>query len=66
MSLVRIKAPHFVAGVVLLDDCVIRVAPILKYMTGWNRRKIEMYCEKKGWKLEVLSNPEENAVNLFK
>lgn len=65
---IRIVAPHFVAGVVLLDDCVVRAAPILKYMMGWSRCRIELYCERKGWKPEVFGSDlstKEKRLELF-
>lgn len=60
---IRITAPHFVAGVVMeRDDCdvtskspverAITVAPIVNYMIGWSRERIERYCASKRWYLE--------------
>ena len=64
-SLVRIVAPHFVAGIVLdgaigqydydSDKVLIhRCAPILRYMKGWTTHRIERYCRKKGWELSKV------------
>ena len=50
----RITAPHFVAGVVLEDDVVVRAAPIIKYMRGWNSARIKSYTRKKGWWYEFI------------
>lgn len=47
--LVRIEAPHFVAGLVVTDDVVVRTAPILKYMLGWSLGRVISYCRQKGW-----------------
>lgn len=52
---IRIEAPHFVAGVDVVDGRATHCAPILKYMAGWNGQKIAAYCRQKGWKWEVLS-----------
>lgn len=30
------------------------IAPIIKYMKGWNLNKIISYCKKKNWKVEIL------------
>jgi hypothetical protein len=50
--LIRIKAPHFVAGVVLnADGRVERAAPIVRYMMGWSLDRISGYCLRKGWRL---------------
>jgi hypothetical protein len=39
------------------DLIVILAAPIIKYMTGWNVKRVEAYCERKGWALrEVNAN----------
>jgi len=50
IKLVQITAPHFCAGVVLLDNKVIAYAPILKYMKGWSLRMVRSYCATKMWK----------------
>lgn len=54
--LVRIVAPHFVAGLIVLDDRAIRVAPILHYMLGWPRHQIRAYVAKRGWHANILHN----------
>lgn len=48
--MLRVVAPHFVAGIVRGGPC----APILAYMKGWTLREIKSYCARKGWKVEVL------------
>lgn len=54
----RIIAPHFVAGLIFVqgdwDAAAIcnKAAPIIKYMLGWEDLEVQLYCEKKGWKLE--------------
>jgi hypothetical protein len=52
--LIRVVAPHFVAGVVARGRIVIEAAPILRYMLGWDGRHFADYCRHKGWKYEVL------------
>jgi len=49
--LIRIFVPHFVAG---YDMASGRIAPIIKYMKGWDYNKILNYCNAKSWKLEYL------------
>lgn len=46
-TLLRITAPHFVAGIEIGGRC----APILRWMKlrRWNRRQIEGYCFHRGW-----------------
>ena len=48
--LVRIVAPHFVAGLEIGGRC----APIVRYMRTWTVERIVTYCSKKGWKAKVL------------
>ena len=59
--LIRIDAPHFVAGIVFeyktnnqnIEYCkVLDVAPIIKYMKKWSIDKVVNYCCKKKWKWE--------------
>jgi hypothetical protein len=49
--LVRIVAPHFVAGLAL---CSGPCAPIIAYMRGWPLARIRAYCAKRGWRCEEL------------
>jgi type IV secretory pathway protease TraF len=48
-TLVRIEAPHFVAGIVAEDGRVARTAPILRYMLGWDGQRVAAYVRSKGW-----------------
>ena len=47
--MLRIVAPHFVAGIVRGGLC----APIIKYMKGWTLAQIRAYCKKKKWEVEI-------------
>lgn len=47
--LIRIEAPHFVAGVIIKDGLVVRAAPIVKYMRGWTTTRVTSYAASKGW-----------------
>lgn len=58
-KLIRIEARHFVAGVETSFDTVCRTAPILKYMLGWERSRVEAYAKKKGWKVETVATKED-------
>lgn len=53
MRLVRIVAPHFVAGFET-DGVVRRAAPILAYMVGWTDERARSYIAKKGWKASLV------------
>lgn len=52
--MIRISASHFVAGLVLVDDFVVRAAPIVKYMLGWTGGMVDNYCSYRGWHVERL------------
>ena len=51
--MIQITAPHFCAAVVMEGDKVIRCAPIVSYMKGWNTNALVTYCRHKGWQCEV-------------
>jgi hypothetical protein len=53
-SLVRVEAPHFVAGVEVVDGHVTRAAPILCYMLRWPHGRVFSYAARKGWAFEVI------------
>lgn len=55
-DLVRVVAPHFVAGFVI-DGVVRRAAPILAYMIGWTDQRAFNYITKKRWTYETLATP---------
>ena len=50
-TLIQIKAPHFVAGLILHPDKrhVVKAAPIIKYMIGWTARQVWDYSKEKNW-----------------
>jgi hypothetical protein len=48
--MLRISAPHFVAGIVRGGRC----APIINYMKGWTLSQIKEYCHSKKWQVEIL------------
>lgn len=50
MTLLRISARHFTAGIIPGG----RAAPILRYMLPWTIDKIRAYCARKGWTVEEL------------
>lgn len=54
MTLVQITAPHFVAGLQAEDGRVVRAAPIIKYMIGWDGGGLKSWCHHKGWTYQVV------------
>jgi hypothetical protein len=52
-SLIWISAPHFTAGLIMIDDRVRVAAPILAYMRPWGAKRILRYCKTQGWKVHT-------------
>jgi hypothetical protein len=54
--LLRIVAPHFVAGVVVDESTrmIITAAPILRWSLGKHAGFLVKYCKKKNWSIEVV------------
>ncbi|WGR91706.1 hypothetical protein MTX26_15010 [Bradyrhizobium sp. ISRA443] len=49
--MIVIDAPHFYAAVVFdRTRLVIRTAPILRYMIGWDRVRVLAYARARGWR----------------
>ena len=53
MKLVRVVAPHFVAGFET-DGIVRRAAPIIKYLVGKTDDQARTYIKRKGWKASII------------
>lgn len=53
-SLVRVVAPHFVAGIIMRDGRCIQAAPILKWCRGACRATLAAEFQRKGWVATVL------------
>jgi hypothetical protein len=60
-TLAQIRAPHFVAGVVLVDDVVCETAPIVHYMRHWKGERVWDYCRKKNWTVAIVRQKSEVA-----
>lgn len=54
--LVQVTAPHFCAGLVLVDDRCIEAAPILKWAIGKRADELRRYFAKKGWRAVRVAN----------
>jgi hypothetical protein len=57
MILVRIVAPHFVAGLET-NSAVRRAASILHYMVGWPDDRVRAYVKEQAWKASVVADPQ--------
>ena len=54
-KLVRIIAPHFVAGIISADGRIKHAAPILRWAIGSDTRSFRDWLARKGYRFEVLS-----------
>ncbi|TYO65559.1 hypothetical protein FXV83_16645 [Bradyrhizobium hipponense] len=53
LRLVRVVAPHFVAGFET-DGVVRRAAPIIRYLVGKTDDQARQYIKSKGWKASII------------
>jgi len=53
-DLILIKAPHFIAGIVLINGQATVCAPIVEWLTGWTIDGIIDVCNKKKWHWEYV------------
>lgn len=53
--MIRIVAPHFVAGVDVERGRVTTAAPIVRYMHGWASDRVFAYAQRKGWAADWLA-----------
>lgn len=52
MILFQIDTPYFCAGGEIKDKMIIKAAPIIDYMVGWDAEKAYVYCLKKKWNIK--------------
>jgi hypothetical protein len=52
--LVRVVAPHFVAGLIMRDDVCVEAAPILRWALGKSRDELRAYFARKGWRASIV------------
>lgn len=60
MKLVRVVAPHFVAGFESDGSRVVLAAPILKYLVGKSEAYARHYIKQKGWTANVCAVPSQD------
>jgi hypothetical protein len=54
MTLIRVVAPHFVAGFETDGGIIRRAAPIIKYLVGKTDDEARDYIKVKGWKASFI------------
>lgn len=55
MTLVRVTAPHFVAGLLAQGGVVKEAAPILRWAVGKSTRECAAYFKRKRWAWEIVA-----------
>lgn len=53
-NLVRVEAPHFVAGLIAQDGVVIKAAPILGWAVGKRTTWVAEYFRRRGWSWTIV------------
>lgn len=53
MTLVRVVAPHFVAGLMMHRDRCVQAAPILRWAERKPWYQIKQYLERRRWEYEA-------------
>lgn len=53
-TLVRVVAPHFVAGLDMVGDKCVEAAPILKWAKGKTADELRAYFKQKGWRASII------------
>ncbi len=57
MYLYQVTSPYFVAGIEVSGSLVVRAAPIIRYMIGWEIGRVVKYANHKGWEVEEVETP---------
>jgi hypothetical protein len=52
----QVTAPHFCAGILCMDNKIRRTAPILCWARSKHLDWFMAYCERKGWKMELVES----------
>jgi len=53
-SLLAIDAPYFYCGVIVRNGRVIKTAPIVHYLSGWDLNRVQRYAQRRGWQIEAV------------
>lgn len=53
-DLVRVVAPHFVAGLIMRDGKASESAPILRWAIGKDADFLRTYFKRKGWRASIV------------
>ena len=53
-SLLAIDAPYFYCGVIVCNSRVIKTAPSVPYLLGWDLDRVQRYAQRRGWRVEAV------------
>ena len=53
-SLHAVDAPYFYCGVIVRHGRVINAAPIVHYLKGWDRERVQRYAQRRGWQVAAV------------
>lgn len=53
-ELVRVVAPHFVAGLIVDGDRCVEAAPILRWAVGKRRAELRAYFKRRRWSARII------------
>lgn len=59
--LVQVRAPHFCAGIVLVDDRCTEAAPILRWAIGSSAATLRAAFARKGWQAVIVRGELRNS-----
>jgi hypothetical protein len=59
--LIRVVAPHFVAGLVMVGGHCALAAPILRWALGKDAGELRAYFQRKGWRASVVRDVPDGA-----
>lgn len=54
-KLYQVTSPHFCAGVISRAGLISEAAPILYWMVGRTESFLVIYCQRKHWRVEIVS-----------
>ena len=53
-SLHAVDAPYFYCGVIVRSSRVIKTAPSVPYLLGWDLDRVQRYAQRRGWRVAAV------------
>lgn len=51
------RSGEFTCGLELRDHIVVRAAPKVRFMMGWQSSRVHQYCTRRGWRHVRVTEP---------